>query len=106
MNESSIVKKSFQDFFTKEALQIIIYPILGTLVILYLLFFGVAGITLDSLDQTQIQIQQHEMQIENGIVNESHTDATYTGSSLLDFLLQFTITSWVVGFLVYTIGFL
>lgn len=105
MKELNIIKKSIKDYFTSDILKILIYPLLGSLVVLYVSFFILADFTLDSLEQSTIQIQQHQTTIENGVVNTEQTHETYTGSGIVDFLLKHTITSWIVGFLVYTIGF-
>ncbi len=36
---------------------------------------------------------------------QSHTTEEYTGSGIVNFFLKYTITSWIVGFLVYAVGF-
>ena len=104
MSEINIFNKSVSDYLTKEMLTLLIYPLIGSAIILYISFFSVAGMGLDALENTQIQIEQHQTQIENGIVNEEHTTETYTGNGILDFLLKYTVTSWIISFLVYTIG--
>lgn len=105
MKEINIIKISIQDYLTADILKILVYPLLGSLVVLYISFFVIADMGLDSLEQSTIQIQQHQTTIENGVVNTEQTNETYTGSGIVDFLLKHTITSWIVGFLVYTIGF-
>ena len=104
MNELNILKLSVKDYFTKPMLSMILYPLLGSIVVLYFIFFTVADIGLDNLQKTHIQIEQHQTYIQNGEVVEEHIKQSYTGSSVIDFLLQFTITSWVVSFFVYFIG--
>lgn len=102
--EIDILKISIKDYATKPMLKMILYPVLGTLVVLYISFFAMANIGLDSLENTQIQIQQYETKVENGEVIESETIESYTGSSILDFLLKYTVTSWIVSFIVYVLG--
>ncbi len=104
MKEISVLTKSIQDYFTTPMLKLVIYPLLGSAFVLYLLFFGVANIGLDSLENTQLQIQHHQTQIENGAVTTIEENHTYTGNGILDFLLKYTVTSWIVSFLVYTVG--
>jgi len=99
-----IIFLSIKDLFTKEMLKITLVPFVVTLVVVYTLFFSVASVGLDNLSQATVHIQTQQSTIENGIVNTNSSDTTYTGSSILDFLLKYSITSWLVSFLVYTIG--
>ena len=104
MSEFNILKLSIKDYLTKDILRLILYPLIGSAIVLYMIFFTVADMGLSSLENTHIQIEQHQMQIANGNIEENNTTQSYTGSGILDFLLQYTITSWIVSFLVYTIG--
>jgi len=104
MNEITILNKSVSDYLTKEMLTFLIYPLIGSAIVLYIMFFSVAGIGLDAFENAQLQIEQHHTQIENGVINEEQTTQTYTGNGILDFLLKYTVTSWIVSFLVYTVG--
>ncbi len=104
MNEFNIIEKSIKDYLTKDLLTLLIYPLVGSALVLYIAFFSVAGMGLDALENTQIQIEQHETSIENGQIDETHTTESYSGSSIIDFLLKYTVTSWIVSFLVYTVG--
>jgi len=99
-----LLKLSIQDYFTKDMLKLIIYPLFGSVIVMFMLFFTVADIGLSSLENTQLQIQTHQTMIENSQVHEESTIQSYTGNSVIDFLLRYTITSWIVSFLVYTIG--
>ena len=104
MSEIKIFGKSVDDYLTKEILGLILYPLLGSALVLYLAFFSAASFGLDALKNAQIQIEQHQTQINNGEVIETNTHESYTGNSILDFLLKYTVTSWIVSFLVYTVG--
>ena len=104
MSEIKIFGKSVDDYLTKEMLGLILYPLLGSALVLYLAFFSAASFGLDALENAQIQIEQHQTQINNGEVIETNTHESYTGNSILDFLLKYTVTSWIVSFLVYTVG--
>lgn len=104
-NEIQLLKNSIKDYFTKDMLKIALYPFIGSAIVLYMLFFTLADMGLYSLQETQVYVQQHEMVVENGVANESITDESYTGSSILDFLLKYTASWWIVSFFVYTIGF-
>ena len=78
MNEFKIFNKSIDDYLTKEMLTMILYPLLGSALVLYIVFFSAASIGLESLENAQIQIEQHQTQVENGEVIESHTTQSYT----------------------------
>ncbi|MEA3289742.1 MAG: EI24 domain-containing protein [Campylobacterota bacterium] len=105
MNELDILNKSLKDYFTKDILKIVLYPLMGSLLVLYFAFFTIADMGLDTLENTTIEIQKHEASIENGEITESTIkEELYTGNSVIDFLLQYTVTSWIVSFLVYTVG--
>jgi len=95
---------SVKDYFTKDMLKLIVFPLIGSFLVMMIMFYAIADMGLSSLENTQIQIQQHQTMVENGVVNETSTNETYTGSSIIDFLLRYTVTSWIVSFLVYTVG--
>lgn len=105
MNEVELFIKSLKDFFTKPILKLTLYPFFITLLVMYATFFVVAHWGLDDFHTHIMQVQQQHQAIKNGelIVSELSQE-TYWGKSVIDFLLQFSITSWIVGFLVYTLG--
>ncbi len=106
MNEN-VWSLSIKDFFTKKMLGYALVPFLGTIVVMYALFFSLAGAGLDALahDNASLQIEQHRYSDENGIVNEEHNITTVEGgSAILRFLMEHTVTSWLVSFIVYTVG--
>jgi len=103
-NMIQLLNISLKDYLTKDMLKLIIFPLLGSFILMLILFYSIADMGLSSLENTQIQIQQHQTMIENGVINESTTNETYTGNSIIDFLLRYTVTSWIVSFLVYTVG--
>jgi len=104
MSELKIFNKSIKDYLTKEMLLMILYPLLGSVLVLYIAFFSVASVGVDNLENAHLQIEQQQTKIENGEVTKSQTDQSYTGNHILDFLLKYTATSWIVSFLVYTVG--
>ncbi|MCK5293537.1 MAG: EI24 domain-containing protein [Arcobacteraceae bacterium] len=106
MNELVIFKRSIKDYFTRPMLGLLIYPLLGSLIVLYLIVFNIAGEGMEYLNNTHIQIEQHQSLVQNGNIEETTISQSYTGNGILDFLLQYTITSWVVGFFLYAGGFL
>ncbi len=103
-NELNILELSIKDYFTKPMLKLMVYPLIGTIFVLYTTFFIIADIGLGTLENAQLQIQQQQIKIENGQISHSEQNESYTGSSIVDFMLRYTVTSWIVSFLVYTIG--
>jgi len=104
MSDLKLFNLSVKDYFTKDMLKLIVFPLLGSFIVMIIVFYSIADMGLSQLENTQIQIQQQQTMIENGVVNETSSDETYTGSSIIDFLLRYTVTSWIVSFLVYTVG--
>jgi len=104
MFDLKLLNLSVKDYFTKDMLKLIVFPLVGSFVVMMLLFYSVADMGLSELENTQIKIQQHQTLVENGVVHETSSDETYSGSSIIDFLLRYTVTSWIVSFLVYTVG--
>ncbi|RXJ65629.1 hypothetical protein CRV08_14770 [Halarcobacter ebronensis] len=100
MLEGEIIAQSVKDFFTKPMLKIAVVPLLLTLIIMLSLFYLAAGYGFDSL---QIYIQQTQ----NGqdvFVDEQAPFYFVWMTTLMAFLFKYSITSWLVGFLVYTVG--
>lgn len=96
---------STQDFFTKKMLTYAFVPFLFTLVVLYALFFSAADAGLDSLQDSFVQIESTQTTQENGITHTENTNVVYSGgSAILEFLMQYSITSWLVSFFVFTVG--
>ena len=104
MKEMTIFAKSIKDYFSGDMLKILLIPLLGSAFVLYISFFTIASSGLDSHSNINMQIEQQESHMENGILVTNSTKENYVGSSIVEFLLNYTITSWLVGFFVYTIG--
>ena len=102
MNEKNILLLSVKDFLTPKMLKYSILPFIITMVVMYVLFFVVAGIGLDQLGTMDIQSTQTTM--ENGIPHTDSFSAQLQGSAIIQFLMSYTITSWIASFLVYAIG--
>jgi len=96
---------SLRDFFTKRMLQFALIPFLGTVLLMYTLFFGVAEAGLDSLKESTLQIEQQHERYQNGMTQTEHDVTTVEGgSAILRFLMEHTVTSWLVSFIVFTVG--
>jgi len=95
---------SVQDFFTKKMLTYAIAPFLFTLIVIYSIFFSAASATLDSMQQN-IQIERSSTTIENGVPHTETSTEVYSGdNAILRFLMEYSLTSWLVSFFVFTIG--
>lgn len=105
MQEFNIFTKSVQDFFTKEMIKLALYPFAITIILFYALFFTAADFGLDALQNSSIQIQQSQSQIINGVEEQTTINETYEGgNAIIEFLLKNSITSWLIGFVIYTVG--
>ena len=101
-DETSILSKSIKDLFTAKMLQYSILPFVLSMIILYTLFFIVAGIGIDQL--TTLDINSTQTTIQNGIPHTDTFTATLQGTAIIKFLMSSALTSWIATFLVYTIG--
>jgi len=101
-NETNILKLSIKDLMTKKMLAYSIMPFIISMIVLYILFFIVAGLGIDQL--TTMDIQSSQTTIQNGIPHTDSFAATLEGTAIIRFLMSSAVTSWIASFLVYTIG--
>jgi len=101
-NENSILLLSIKDLFTGKMIKYSLLPFILSMIVLYVLFFLVAGIGLDSLGSMEVQSTQTTLI--NGVPNTDTFSATLEGTALIQWLMSHAITSWIATFLVYTIG--
>ena len=102
MHEKNLLLLSIKDFLTPKMLKYSIFPFVITLVLMYIIFFTVAGAGLDQLGSMDVQTSQTTLQ--NGIPHTESFSAKLQGSAIIQFLMSYTITSWIASFLVYAIG--
>ena len=100
MNELEVIRRSAEDFLSKSILKIALLPLLITMIIMYILFFAAADFGFDAL-QTVIEQSQNGQEV---IIDESAPFYFVWATYLIVFLFKYSITSWLVGFLFYTIG--
>lgn len=100
MNEFEIIIRSIKDFFTKPILKIALLPLIFSMIIMYVLFFIAADFGFDSL-QVVIEQSQNGEQV---ILDEQAPFYFVWMTYLIVFLFKYSITTWLVGFLFYTIG--
>ena len=94
---------SIKDFFTIKMLKYAILPFVVTIVIMYILFFVLAGFGLDSL-HANLDINTTHTMIQNGISHTNNFSAHLENSSIIKFLMHYTLTSWLASFLIYVLG--
>lgn len=102
MSEKDIFIRSVKDFFTLEMLKYSIAPFVITIILMYALFFFIAGVGVDQLGQMQVQTTETTMQ--NGIPHTETIDTMLEGTAVIEFLMSYAVTSWIATFLIYAIG--
>ena len=101
-SENSTLSLSLRDLFTGKMIKYSLLPFILSMIVLYFLFFVVAGIGLDFLGSMNVETTSTSMQ--NGVPHTDSFSATLEGTALIQWLMSHAITSWIATFLVYTIG--
>ena len=101
-SENSTLALSLKDLFTAKMIKYSLLPFILSMIILYILFFVVAGVGLDSLGS--MDVSSTTTTIQNGVPHTDSFEATLEGTALIKWLMSSAITSWIATFLVYTIG--
>ena len=99
----NLLMQSVRDFFTAKMLKYAILPFVVTIVVMYVLFFVLAGSGLDSM-HSSLDINTTQTTIQNGIPHTKVMTAHVENSSIIKFLMKYSVTSWLASFLVYAIG--
>ena len=102
MNQENALILSFKDFFTSEMVKFSLLPFIITMILMYGIFFYIAGIGLDQLGTLEVQNTTTSMQ--NGIPSVDTVYTVLEGSAIVKFLMSSAITSWIATFLIYTVG--
>jgi len=102
MNQKNLLILSVKDFFSPKMLKFALVPFVISMLIMYILFFLLAGAGLDALGT--LDFQSTQTTIENGIPHTDTLSAQLEGSAIIKFLMSHAITSWIATFLVYAIG--
>jgi uncharacterized Tic20 family protein len=100
LSEVELFKKSLGDFFTPAILKIAILPLIITVGVLIMIFMGFADYSLSSLNEVIIQVQNGEQ-----FTADPNAPFYYLWAvNVLTFLLHYSITAWLAGFLLFTVG--
>ena len=100
MNEVEIILKSVKDFFSSSMLKIALVPLIITMIVLYILFFTAADFGISSLQEIATASQNGQ----EIIIDENAPFYFVWMTYLIVFLFKYSFTSWIAGFLLYTIG--
>ena len=100
MNEIEIILKSVKDFFTSSMLKIALIPLIVTMIILYMLFFAAADFGITSLQEIAAASQNGQ----EVVIDENAPFYFVWATYFIVFLFKYSFTSWIAGFLLYTIG--
>ena len=100
MNEVEIIFKSVKDFFSSSMLKIALVPLIITMIILYIVFFAAADFGISNLQEIA-QASQNGQEV---VIDENAPFYFVWMTYLIVFLFKYSFTSWIAGFLLYTIG--
>ena len=101
-NQENLLLLSVKDFLSPKMLKYALLPFIISMIIMYIMFFLLAGAGLDALGTFDVQTTEISMQ--NGIPHTETLTAQLEGSAIIKFLMSHAITSWIATFLVYAIG--
>lgn len=93
---------SVKDFLSPKMLKFVLLPFIISMIIMYILFFLLAGAGLDALGT--FDMQTTETSIQNGIPHTETISTQLEGTAIIKFLMSHAITSWMATFLVYAVG--
>ncbi|WP_198305480.1 EI24 domain-containing protein [Arcobacter vandammei] len=100
MGEFDILKRSFEDFFTSSILKLAFIPLIVTLIILYLTFFGVVGFGFETL-QNMANTAQNGGEV---LIDENAPFYFVWLTYLLVFVFKYSFISTFAITLIYLIG--
>ncbi|ABB44023.1 membrane protein, putative [Sulfurimonas denitrificans DSM 1251] len=102
MSEKEILLRSIKDFLTPKMLKYSILPFIISLVVLYIVFFVIAGIGVEHL--STLNVESSQTTIVDGVPHTENFNATLSDSSMLKFLMHYAISSWLAAFFIYALG--
>ncbi|MDA7817368.1 EI24 domain-containing protein [Sulfurimonas sp.] len=99
---TNLLLLSIKDFLTPKMLKFALLPFVLTLIFMYIIFFVIAGIGVESL--STINVESTQTSIQNGIPHTETLSAKLEGMAIIKYLMSFAMTSWIASFLIYAIG--
>lgn len=100
MTEIDILSRSLKDFLTSKMLRIALVPLIITMILIYSLFFAAADFGITALQE----IAQASENGQEVVIDENAPFYFVWLTYLVVFLFKYSFTSWIAGFLLYTIG--
>ncbi len=100
MKEIDILGKSLKDFLSSSMLKIALIPLIITMIVLYIIFFTAADFGISALQEIA-QASQNGQEV---VIDETAPFYFVWLSYFIMFLFKYSFTSWLAGFLFYTIG--
>lgn len=100
MNETNILLKSIKDFLTPKMLLLSLIPLIITTILLYILFFAAADFGINSLQEIA-EASQNGGEV---VIDENAPFYFVWATYLIVFLFKYSFTSYIAGFLLYTVG--
>jgi len=101
MNEVDIITKSVKDFFSSKMLKIALIPLILSMIILYLIFFGLADFTIEALKNIAQTTAKDALEV---LIDENAPFYFAWATYFIAFLFKYSITSYLAGILFYTFG--
>ncbi len=98
--EVEIIIQSIKDFFTSKMLMFAMVPLIFVMVVMYTLFFTAAGYGLEALQLYLDQVQAGQ----SVVIDPAAPFYFIWAATVFGFLVQYSILSGLVGFLIYTLG--
>jgi len=102
MSEKEIVLRSIKDLLTLKMLKYSILPFVISLIVLYIVFFIIAGMGVEQLGT--LSVESSQTTIEGGVPHTENFNATLVGSSIWKFLMHYALSSWLATFFIYAVG--
>jgi hypothetical protein len=106
MIHNTLLAKSTKDFFTKPILKLAFVPFILTMIVMYALFFWLADAGLDALQDSYVQMEQQSVSVTPDGTTHTQSESVELegGEAIIAFLLKHSVTSWLLSFIVYTLG--
>lgn len=102
IDKENLLTLSFKDFFTSKMMKYSILPFVITMAIVYILFFVVAGIGLDSLGT--LNVNSTQTTLENGIPHTQTIESQLEGFAIINYLMSYSLISWIASTFIYVVG--
>ncbi len=104
LTNDNIFILSIKDFFSLKMMKFSIAPFFIALILVYTIVFYFAHLTIKDLRHASVHVHQSQTTIVDGLETIDTTGVDFQSSSILTFLMSHALTSWIVTFLVYTMG--